>query len=164
MLSQHLSQHWVDGGSGDEADPGCQHCPSSRDEVMEGCSDPPSASAPEEEGWVVTGAFQATLDSQASIRDLGQDNCTSLSRDSSFPYGPAFPGVSPVPAPATWRHRRQSRLCSYGRESHHTEASRSPSCLLMIWRIPSRSPHEQKPFLWLCSPLLLPISWAITMC
>lgn len=50
---------------------------------------------------MVTGALQAALESQASTRDLGQDNCTSLPRDSSLPYGQSGLGQVPwgLPSP-----------------------------------------------------------------
>ena len=49
---------------------------------------------------MVTGALQAAFDSQASIRDLGQDNCTSRPRDSSFPWGLPSPCASHLETPA----------------------------------------------------------------
>lgn len=74
---------------------------------------------PWEEGRVVTGALQVASDSQARARDLGQGNCKSLPRDSSPPYGSVMtgtdtPGLSPVPASATWRHQSWGRFCPYG--------------------------------------------------
>ena len=157
MLSQYVvSTGWA--ASGDEADTGCQHCPSSGDAAKEGWRDPVSTSAaPGEEGRAVTGALQVASDSQASAGgDLGQGNCKSLPGDSRLPYGSVMPGTdTPQGFPQSLLQppgdtNPGAGFVPTGRESHHAEAFRSSSHLLAIWRIPGRSPPGRKPLLRLC--------------